>query len=137
MIEILVVEDDDDTRDAVVELLRDAGYRTSTAKSGKEALARLRLSQPDLLLIDFVMPDMDGTGLLREMRRTPELERLPAIMMTAWPRPIELPEGVSLLRKPFEWESLVRLVRKQCANRLARIAPRNDALEPAVLRALP
>ncbi|HEX9294371.1 MAG TPA: response regulator [Polyangiaceae bacterium] len=137
MTEILVVDDDDDTREALAELLHDSGYRTSTAKSGHEALTRLGLSHPDLLLIDLVMPDMDGRDLLREIQRTAEFERLPAIVMTAWPRPIELPEGVLLLRKPFDWESLFRLVRKLCAKDTARVGSRRDQVEPIALPALP
>ncbi len=126
---ILVVDDDDDTREALAELLRDAGYVVWTATSGGQALIRLGEIHPDLLLVDFIMPDIDGSQLLWRVRRTAEFARLPAILMTAWPRPVDLPEGVCILRKPFDWESLFRLVCKQCAKDSARSTYRCESLD--------
>src|SRR5690348_589053 len=105
MKEILVVDDDDGTLEAIAELLRDAGYRTSTATTGDEALRRLRRGRPDLLLMDLIMPNMDGWELLARIDEDSDLARMPKIIMTAWPLHDDLPEGVSVLSKPFEWDT--------------------------------
>ena len=114
MKEILVVDDDDGTLEAIAELLRDAGYRTSTATTGDEALRRLRRVRPDLVLMDLIMPNMNGWELLARLREDSELARVPKVVMTAWPRPDDLPEGVSVLSKPFEWETLLHVVHNHC-----------------------
>ena len=127
MKEILVVDDDSDTLEIVSELLLDAGYQVRTARCGLEALTRIRRSLPDLLLVDLFMPVMDGWQLLDELKSEPSLKRLPpTVMMTAWPRPVDLPQGVSLLRKPFEWDTLVRLVRKHCGEAMVKCVPSRD-----------
>jgi two-component system sensor histidine kinase/response regulator len=114
MKDILVVDDDDGTTEAIADLLRDEGYRAFTASTGKEALRWLGHSRPELLITDLYMPDMDGWQLLDHLGANPELDRLPTVVMTAWPRPVELPEGISLIKKPFDWDTLLCLVRKHC-----------------------
>jgi CheY-like chemotaxis protein len=57
---ILVVDDDTDLREAVVEALRSEGYRVTAAKNGADALSHLRLERPALVLLDLMMPVMDG-----------------------------------------------------------------------------
>jgi CheY-like chemotaxis protein len=139
MKEILVVDDDDGTLEAIAELLRDAGYRTSTATTGDEALRRLRRGRPDLLLMDLIMPNMDGWELLARLREDSELARVPKVVMTAWPRPDDLPEGVSVLSKPFEWDALLHVVRDHCGtsgHASATIAKCLPASEPEPLGAV-
>jgi CheY-like chemotaxis protein len=114
MKEILVVHDDDGTLEAIAELLRDAGYSASTAATGDEALRRLRRWRPDLVLMDLIMPNMDGWELLERLSEDSELAHVPKVVMTAWPRPDDLPEGVSVLSKPFEWDTLLHVVRDHC-----------------------
>jgi CheY-like chemotaxis protein len=134
MKEILVVDDDDCTLEAVAELLRDAGYATSTASTGDEALVRLRRSRPDLLILDLIMPQMDGWQLLARLYEDDELARLPKVVMTAWPTLVDLPEGVAILKKPFEWDALEHIVRKVCGIGVAKCV---RPLEPEVLCAVP
>src|SRR6266576_5265788 len=99
---ILVVEDDDGTRDALVELLGNAGFATATATTGYEALVKLRAMHPDLMLLDLLMPHMNGWELLAALSDDAELARIPRVVMTAWPRPLDIP-GVTVVKKPFEW----------------------------------
>jgi len=78
---VLVVDDDDLLRLCLADWLKKDGYRTDTACNGEEALAKLQTSTFDLLLVDIVMPVMDGIGLLENVRA--EDPDVPIVMMTA------------------------------------------------------
>ena len=64
---ILLVDDDPDIREALTMILESRGYQTITASDGIECLAALRAEEPDLMIIDLLMPKMDGFALLREL----------------------------------------------------------------------
>lgn len=80
---VLIVDDDRDVRDAMAELLADEGYECLHAKNGLEALAVLKLERPGLLLVDLIMPIMNGVDLLVRLRQDPCLRDIPVIAMTA------------------------------------------------------
>ena len=80
---VLIVDDDRDVRDAMAELLQDEGYECLHAKNGLEALAVLKLERPGLLLVDLIMPIMNGIDLLFRLRQDPCLRDIPVIAMTA------------------------------------------------------
>jgi|SRR5579859_547565 len=84
---VLVVDDDDDIRGAVQEVLEGEGYRTLGASNGKEALDVLRTSAnlPALVLLDLMMPEMDGWELLVRMDEDPTLHQVPVALMSAHP----------------------------------------------------
>ncbi len=65
---ILLVDDDPDIRDALTVVLESQGYQTVTASDGIECLAALRAEEPDLMIIDLLMPKMDGFAVLRELQ---------------------------------------------------------------------
>ena len=70
---ILVVEDDESVRDLVTEILVREGYQTVAAGDGSEALEKFALEEPDLLITDFFMPQMDGYELCRQVRQSSSL----------------------------------------------------------------
>ena len=80
---ILVVEDDGDTLEAAVEILRSAGYRISTAADGWQALESVRQERPRLIVLDLSMPVMDGRQFLTELRRDRRLSSIPVVLMSA------------------------------------------------------
>jgi two-component system, chemotaxis family, chemotaxis protein CheY len=80
---VLIVDDDRDVRDAMAELLQDEGYECLQAKNGLEALAVLKLARPGLLLVDLIMPIMNGVDFLARLRQDPCLRDIPVIAMTA------------------------------------------------------
>jgi CheY-like chemotaxis protein len=83
-VSILVVDDDRDLRTTVAQVLEDEGYRVEEASNGQEALARLEVDPPpDLLLLDLMMPVMNGEQFRREQQREPRLSRIPVVLMTA------------------------------------------------------
>lgn len=77
---VLVVEDDEGVRTSLVELLESAGYRAAGARNGRDALACLEEVRPDLILLDMVMPVMDGFEFLARLRRDPRWAGIPLII---------------------------------------------------------
>jgi CheY-like chemotaxis protein len=81
---ILLVEDYKDSREMIRLLLEDLSYRILEAQNGKEALDLASRKTPDLVLTDFNLPDIDGTALIRRLRKLSEkMSRIPIIMLTA------------------------------------------------------
>jgi CheY-like chemotaxis protein len=80
---VMVVDDTAVIRETVARLLRHEGFETVCAANGKEALSKLQLSLPDLIILDLMMPVMDGLRCLEELRRHPQWQTLPVIVMTA------------------------------------------------------
>ena len=80
---ILLVEDDAINLELLDFLVSDAGYETILARDGREGVAKARQEQPDLIVMDILMPHMDGYEAAREIRKYPELQRVPLIAVTA------------------------------------------------------
>ena len=80
---VLVVDDEAGARRALVRLLSNEGYDTVSAGDGREALAALETSRPDVILLDIAMPGMDGLELLEHLQRHPQLKALPVVVLTA------------------------------------------------------
>jgi len=79
---ILVVDDTALARETVARLLEFEGFQTVRACNGKEAYATLYSQKPDLVLLDLMMPEMDGITFLRMIRRHPQWEAIPIIVLT-------------------------------------------------------
>jgi PAS domain S-box-containing protein len=79
----LIVEDDADTRVWLRRMLREEGWTAVEAANGRDALARLADAAPDVVLLDLIMPEMDGFELLEELRRDEVWRRLPVVVVTA------------------------------------------------------
>jgi CheY-like chemotaxis protein/anti-sigma regulatory factor (Ser/Thr protein kinase) len=106
---ILVVDDDRALLDATSSVLRDWGYAVDEAVDGETALRLLRAAKPDLMLVDLMMPVMDGGALVVRMRQDGLAEAVPLVVFTADrdanARAKEL-NAVAALRKPFSLEEL-------------------------------
>lgn len=85
MAHIIVVEDNPQTTRMVVKLLSRGGHTVETALTGEEGLIKILGSTPDLLLIDFGLPDIDGQTIVSLIRQTPGLVDTLVIAFTAWP----------------------------------------------------
>ena len=112
---ILIVDDDPD----IVELLRlgltDAGYSAHTAGTGKEALQKAKRSPPDLVVLDLLLPEMNGFSVCQHLRRNPATAAIPILMITVlpgqFPRLVGVETGANAyLNKPFRMEELVSYV---------------------------
>ena len=83
-IRVLIVEDNEGTREALALLLQTAGYTTAEVTNGREALTYLRSHEPPrLVLLDLMMPVMDGWEFLRERRNDAALSAIPVVLFTA------------------------------------------------------
>jgi CheY-like chemotaxis protein len=109
---ILVAGDEFDLTGTLRSILEGEGYRTEVCANGQEALAQLESSKPDLLLMDVMMPFVSGIEVLRTMRHTPDLDRVPVILMSAEPPGVKREDygWQAFLRKPFSLNALVRTV---------------------------
>ena len=109
---ILVVEDEPDLAELVALNLRGAGHEVVVCHDGSTALAEVQRSQPDLLVLDVMLPDVSGVEVCRRLRRSAETARIPVIMLTAKNEEIDKITGLSVgaddyLTKPFNLEELL------------------------------
>ncbi len=110
---ILVVDDDEDLRELVSDALVLAGYRVRTARNGKVALEQAQLMRPDLIVLDLMMPVMNGWQFLEAQREDPDLASVPVIVVTAGPD--SQAEGAAVfMRKPFDVATLLTVVARFC-----------------------
>ena len=80
----MVVDDDDDLRDAICEALRDVGYQTLEVRGGQDALDQLKAGvRPDLLLLDLMMPGLSGRDVWEALRGDPVLGKIPVVFISA------------------------------------------------------
>lgn len=112
---VLIVEDDDDLRQAVAEVIEDQGYVCRHARSGIEAMAALDLERPDLLIADLIMPIMSGIDLLARLRQDPSYRGIPVIAMTAASdRMLGVKLDVPVLDKPIDLPVLRQMLARYC-----------------------
>ena len=99
---VLLVDDDDDVRRAVCEVLTDEGYEVKEAANGREAMAVLGEWEPDVILLDLLMPEMDGWTFLAEQQAHQTFARIPVVVMSGRStlQGQELPV-TDVLAKPF------------------------------------
>ncbi|MEH2086024.1 ATP-binding protein [Nostoc sp.] len=116
-IQILVVDDDNDTRDFHTFVLEQAGAMVTAVTSAKEALQILAKSEPDMLLSDIGMPEMDGYMLMRQVKalQANQAKRIPAIALTAYAGEINQQQALEAgfqkhLSKPVEPDELVKAI---------------------------
>lgn len=80
---VLVVEDDVANRDIVCRILNKSGFNTKEAENGKRALEEIKIKQPDIILLDLLMPIMDGFEFLKYLKKDKETSKIPVIVLTA------------------------------------------------------
>lgn len=112
---ILVVDDSPDNLFLVQTILEEEGYEISLAEDGRVALEQIELSLPDLVLLDVMMPEMDGFEVTKRIRENPKLPFMPILLITAFDQPSVvkgLDSGADdFIRKPVEVDELLARVR--------------------------
>ena len=119
---IFVVEDEEMIRESIVEFLGDNGYDAVGAAHGREALDKLAASSdppPCLILLDLMMPVMDGRAFREQQLQDPDLAEIPIVVFSAY-RDVAKTAGelhaVGHLPKPLKLEELLRMIRRHCTN---------------------
>ncbi len=112
---VVVIDDNRDYLESIHHELSEAGYRVHTADSGEKGLELLREVHPSALLLDVVMPGMDGWEVLQKIRQQPEFDDLPVLITSALDdRPVGLDvDFAGWLTKPFEFEDLKRYLPRE------------------------
>ncbi len=112
---ILVVDDTPDNCLLIQAILQDEGYQVELAESGKEALEKIDQAAPDLVLLDVMMPGMDGYEVTRRIRQNTALPFMPILLTTAYDQP-SVAQGLDIgaddfIRKPVHFDELLARVR--------------------------
>jgi DNA-binding response OmpR family regulator len=117
MLKILVAEDEPVARDFLEFILRQEGYQPVLAEDGDVALARARQDKPDLIVLDVMMPFVDGFEVLRRLKESADLKHIPVIMLTARTGDTDFSTGFEIgaadyVEKPFSIVKLVTRIHK-------------------------
>ena len=109
---ILVVDDEDDILNFLELVLSEKGYQVSTASGGQEALTKAQLERPDLVLLDIMMPQMDGWEVLKLLRVDDETAEVPVAMLSARTEARDRVQGlqegaIDYICKPFSLSELL------------------------------
>jgi signal transduction histidine kinase len=113
---VLIVDDDPSARETLIAMLESENYRLEIAKDGFQVLQMINYIQPDLILLDVMMPGMDGFEVCRHIRSTPRVAEVPILILTALDDRASLLQGIEsgaddFLTKPVDRQELVARVR--------------------------
>lgn len=107
---ILIVDDEASIAEVLADLFEAEGYLVHKAADGQEALDHVARRPPNLILLDVMMPVLDGPGTLRRLRADPNCAEIPVVMMSAARRPADIDGCAAFVEKPFDMDRLVELV---------------------------
>ncbi|GAB4426276.1 MAG: response regulator [Anaerolineae bacterium] len=109
---VLIVDDEENIVISIEFLIDQAGYQVDIARDGEEALAKMGAFNPDLVLLDVMMPKINGFEVCRRIRENPQFDGVKIIMLTAKGREVEVAKGLALgansyIIKPFSTKELM------------------------------
>ncbi|MBN1450885.1 MAG: response regulator [Anaerolineales bacterium] len=112
---VIVVEDEPDAAELFAEMMRVSGFRVLKTYSSTPAISLIAKEQPDVVILDIMMPDVSGLEVLRFMRREPQLVGTPVIVVSARSMPSDIKEGLEAgatlyLTKPVGYLDLKKAV---------------------------
>jgi CheY-like chemotaxis protein len=114
---VLLVEDDGDVRQAISEILRESHYAVLEYANGQEALASTGAGEPCVILLDMMMPVMDGWQFRALQRNDPHLGKVPVVVLTAHADAGHVAEqlgAAAFLKKPVQLEALLDTIKRFC-----------------------
>lgn len=131
---ILLVEDEEDIRELVEYNLLKEGYKVTSVASGEEALESSRRKVPDLVLLDLMLPGIDGLEVCRALKKDPTTEHVPVVMLTAKGEESDIVAGLELgaddyIPKPFSRKVLIARIRA-----VLRRGSRRAAVSDVIIR---
>ena len=112
---ILVIDDEPEITDIVETFLTESGYTVEVENTAKNALEKARQFQPEVILLDIMMPDIDGYNVCQEIKNDPALAHIPVIFLTGKDRNDDMGRsfkagGDMFIKKPFSCERLLEIV---------------------------
>lgn len=112
---VLVIDDEPEITDIVETFLTEAGYVVTVENSSRNAAAKARQFKPDVVLLDIMMPDMDGYQTCQAIKQDPELANVPVIFLTGKDRTDDMGRsfkvgGDMFIKKPFSCERLLEII---------------------------
>ena len=110
---VLIVDDDADIRDALQEVLSECGYLVAIAPDGEVALSEMKANAPSLVLLDLMMPKVDGWHVIDEMHRDPALRGIPICVLSAFSDLAPM-SADTVLAKPIRVLPLLETVERYC-----------------------
>lgn len=118
---VLIVDDEPNIVISLEYLMKREGFRVSVARDGEEGLARIRSERPDLVVLDVMMPKLDGFQVCQQVRADAELDSVRILMLTAKGREAEMKKGLTLgandyMAKPFSTRDLMQKVKSLLEN---------------------
>ncbi len=131
--QILVVDDEEDILELVRYNLSKEGYRVNLVTSGEEALKAARTGQPDVILLDLMLPGVDGLEVCRLLKQDPKTQHIPVIMLSAKGEEADIVTGLELgaadyITKPFSPRILLARLRAVLRRRAADTVPESAPL---------
>lgn len=112
---VMVVDDDAPILQLIGDILKPEGYNIVKVQSGSEALEKLKENKPDLILLDIMMPGMDGWDVCEKIKKNKKIQDIPIIFVTAKTDPISRSMGslasVEYITKPFDMDDLKKRVK--------------------------
>ncbi|MBL7150165.1 MAG: response regulator [Candidatus Pacebacteria bacterium] len=119
MKKILLIEDEEIMIDLLQRKLTVEGYEISVGRDGKEGLGKMKEVKPDLVLLDIIMPKMDGFEVMEEMQKDRELKKIPVIVISNSGQPVEIDKAQELgakdwlIKTEFDPQEVIDKVKKQ------------------------
>ena len=115
MKKVLIIEDNEDVRDNTADLLELENYKVATADNGKVGIKTAKQFQPDVIICDIMMPELDGYGVLEALSKNNDTASIPFIFLTAKSEKADMRKGMNLgaddyLTKPFEEKELLEAI---------------------------
>jgi DNA-binding response OmpR family regulator len=113
MMTIVIIDDEFNLADVLAAALTDVGFRVHTASNGVQGLEIVSEYVPDLVILDFMMPLLDGSSVLRAMRSDDRLASIPVLMMSSLPESAiqdRCPGYFAFLRKPFDLDTVLSAI---------------------------
>lgn len=134
--DILIIDDNVNNLKLITRFLEDQGYDTMTAKEGRDGLAKAGRGHPDLILLDVMMPGMDGMTVCRRLKKNPDTADIPVIFLTAKGAAEDIVSGFKLgavdyITKPFQPDELCARVKTHLLLRktIARLEKALDEIQ--------
>ncbi|AFZ19118.1 hybrid sensor histidine kinase/response regulator [Allocoleopsis franciscana] len=145
MTKILVIEDEDDIRESLEDILTAENFEVITAENGRIGMQLAQENVPDLIICDIMMPDLDGYGVVEQLRQSPSTATVPFIFLTAKATPVDRRQGMELgaddfLTKPFTIQELLRAISARLKKQVAferKAQSQLDELRGNITHALP